>query len=167
MPEDTPSTPAPPRNVISVGALVVRERSLLVVQLAYGGSRGRYSLPGGRVDPGETLDMAAIREVREETSVEARPVGILGVRSRFDGRDNDNYVLWLMEHLNGVPTPDAREIERCEYLPVEDVHAREDVTDLVRYLAGRLLREDFTLHTYVDRHSEFPTRDPDSWRLFM
>ncbi len=59
------------------------------MRMAYGPSKGRYMLPGGIVDPGETLDLAVAREVLEETGVTARVLGICGVRSRRDGLDND------------------------------------------------------------------------------
>lgn len=50
-------------------------------------------LPGGLIDPGETLDIAVTREVLEETGVTARPVGIIGIRTRYAGLLTDNYVL--------------------------------------------------------------------------
>ena len=70
-----------PRTVTSVGAIVVQHESLLVVRLTYSPTRGQYMLPGGVVEPGETLDAAIVREVREETGIEARPLGIAGVSS--------------------------------------------------------------------------------------
>src|SRR5690606_1360118 len=85
-----------PRNVTSVGGLVVRDNAVLLVRMNYGPNRGRYMLPGGLIDPGETLDVAIAREVLEEAGVEARPVGIIGLRSRYDGPNNDTYVLWLL-----------------------------------------------------------------------
>jgi mutator protein MutT len=66
-------------RVPSVGA-VVREESgrILVVRRARPPSRGLWSIPGGRVEPGETLAEAARREVREETGLDVDVQEILG-----------------------------------------------------------------------------------------
>ena len=45
---------------------------------------GRWCLPGGRVDPGETVTEACIREMVEETSLEVRVIRLLGVYSNPD-----------------------------------------------------------------------------------
>lgn len=158
----------PPRNVTSVGGLVVRDDSLLVVRMTYGPSKGRYMVPGGLLDAGETLDAAAVREVREETSIEARPLGIVGLRSRVMGLNNDTYVLWLLEHLSGEPTPDGREIDDCRFLPWDELAARDDVVYLVKYFAARLAAGQVTPHAHVtDYDYQFPGTTPDTWKLFV
>ena len=158
----------PPRNVTSVGGLVVRDESLLVVKMAYGPSVGRYMIPGGLVDPGETLDTAVAREVLEETGVTARPVGIVGIRSRADGLNTDNYVLWLLEPLDGEPTPDGREIEHCCFLSFTEIAEREDVVYLVKYLAARIADGALTPHTRATDYTyQFPGTTPDTWKLFI
>jgi 8-oxo-dGTP pyrophosphatase MutT (NUDIX family) len=158
----------PPRNVTSVGGLVVRDDCLLVVRMAYGPSQGRYMLPGGIVDPGETLDAAAAREVREETGIEARPLGIVGVRSRVSGLDNDTYVLWLLEPLPGEPLADGREVEHCCFLSFDEIAAREDVVYLVKYLAARLRAGALAPQTRASDYAyQLPGTTPETWKLFV
>ena len=53
-----------------VGALVVREGDLLMVRRGHGPAGGTWSLPGGRVERGETLAEALVREVAEETGID-------------------------------------------------------------------------------------------------
>lgn len=159
-----------PRNVTSVGALVVRGSELLVVRMTYGPSKGRYMLPGGIVDPGETLDVAAVREVREETGIEARPLGIAGIRSRTERLNNDTYILWLMEPLSAdaTPVPDGREIDDCRFLPFDEIATREDVVYLVQYLAARISSGQIAIHPYVDDYAQHPHgTTPETWRLFF
>ena len=157
-----------PRNVTSVGGLVVRGDAVLLVRMTYGPNRGRYMLPGGLIDPGETLDVAIAREVREEAGVEARPVGIIGLRSRYDGPDNDTYVLWLLEHVAGEPRAEGRENDDARFFTLAEIEARDDIADLVRYLARRVLRGEIRPHRLVDDyHSRLPAPTPDSWKLFM
>lgn len=53
-----------------MGALVVNEGSLLLVQRSADPGKGLWALPGGRVEANETLPAAAKREVKEETGLE-------------------------------------------------------------------------------------------------
>jgi len=58
------------RGIRCVGAVVHDgEHRLLLVRRANDPGRGRWSLPGGRVDPGETDEQAVTREVLEETGI--------------------------------------------------------------------------------------------------
>lgn len=83
MPPDLPRNPTtggPPSSVIDVvGAAIVddaaRPTRLLAARRAPGDRHaGRWELPGGKVDPGETLDAALQREIREELGTHVRLV---------------------------------------------------------------------------------------------
>lgn len=156
------------RNTTGVGGLVVREDELLVVRMTYGPSQGRYMLPGGLLDPGETLDEAVVREVREETAIEAEPRGIVGVRSRYTERGTDTYLVWLMHYLSGTPEGDGREIEHARFMTLDEIFERDDVVYLVRYLAGKVFDGQADLLEHMqDYEYRLPGSTPDSWKLFM
>lgn len=159
-------TDRPPRNVTSVGAVVVGPNGLLLVKMAYGSTKGQYMLPGGIVDPGETLDDAVVREVREETGVTARPIGICGVRTRHDGPDNDTYVMFLMEPVDGEPRSDGRENEEARYFTLEELDAH-DVTELSRSMGKKALNGELKTLAFADDFDwQRSGRDPKTWRLF-
>ena len=66
--------------VLCVGAVIVdSDGCLLLVQRANAPSRGCWSIPGGRVEPGESLLAAAAREVTEETGLTVSIGPLLGV----------------------------------------------------------------------------------------
>lgn len=58
------------RPEICVGAVVVDEDRLLMIRRGHGPGAGEWSIPGGRVERGETLIEALVREVFEETHIE-------------------------------------------------------------------------------------------------
>ena len=62
--------------IAAVLAVVIRNGQMLLVQRANPPDRGCWSFPGGKIEPGEAILDAAIRELREETGVEAEPLRV-------------------------------------------------------------------------------------------
>jgi ADP-ribose pyrophosphatase YjhB (NUDIX family) len=70
----------PTRPYLAVSAAIFRDGRVLIVRRARPPAQGLYTLPGGGVELGETLEQAVIREVREETALDVAPVGLVGFR---------------------------------------------------------------------------------------
>ncbi len=76
---NAPATPAT-RPQLAVSASIFRDGRILLVRRARQPGKGTYTLPGGRVEFGETLVEAVQREVCEETSLAIDVVGLAGWR---------------------------------------------------------------------------------------
>lgn len=70
----------PTRPFLAVSAAIIRADRVLIVRRARPPANGVYTLPGGVVEVGETLEEAIVREVREETALEIEPVDLAGYR---------------------------------------------------------------------------------------
>jgi len=70
----------PPRPQLAVSAAIFRDHKVLLVRRARTPGKGFYSLPGGRVEFGESLHKALRREVDEETGLRIDIVGLAGWR---------------------------------------------------------------------------------------
>jgi ADP-ribose pyrophosphatase YjhB (NUDIX family) len=81
----------PQRPFLAVSAAIFRNGKVLVVRRARKPALNLYTLPGGAVEAGETLVEAAIREVREETSLSIEPVALAGHREVI-ARDDEGKV---------------------------------------------------------------------------
>ena len=81
----------PARPFLAASVAVLRDDRVLVAARGRGPMAGRYSLPGGLVEPGETLAEAALRELREEVGVEAEMIGFLA-HTEVIQRDEDSRV---------------------------------------------------------------------------
>lgn len=58
---------------MGVGAVVIRDGKVLLIRRGKPPLRGRWMIPGGTVELGESLEQAVVREVREETGLVVRP----------------------------------------------------------------------------------------------
>ena len=94
----------PARPVVGVGALIFRSSRILMAQRGKQPLKGSWSLPGGAVETGESLDAAVRREVREETGLEVRPVKVFQIFERItrDSRGAAEYHYVLIDYLCSV-----------------------------------------------------------------
>jgi ADP-ribose pyrophosphatase YjhB (NUDIX family) len=81
------------RPQIAVSAAIFRDSKILLVRRARSPARGFYSLPGGRVEFGETLHAALHREVDEETSLKIEIVDLAGWREVVPGSTGGGHYL--------------------------------------------------------------------------
>jgi 8-oxo-dGTP diphosphatase len=80
-----------------------------------------WSLPKGKVDPGETLEQTALREVEEETGVRARLGEHVGKNEYRDRHGRPKRVdWWLMEPIEGDFVPND-EVDEIRWVPVGEV----------------------------------------------
>ncbi|MEF3301673.1 NUDIX domain-containing protein [Paenibacillus sp. GYB003] len=123
---------------MSVGAVYFRHDEALLVQVGYGANRGMWMIPGGLVEPGESLEQAVSRELREETGLIAEPTRIVGLRSgthrSYEGTQTSVYVAYEMEYRSGVLQKDDSEITDIRYWSLDDLALAQDVVELSREL---------------------------------
>jgi 8-oxo-dGTP diphosphatase len=111
------------RPEVCVGAVAVTDGRLLLIRRGHGPAAGEWSIPGGRVELGETLAEAVVRELAEETGLEAVCDDLVGWVERI-GEDHHFVILdFLVTVLDGpekapVPGGDAAE---AAWVPLEEV----------------------------------------------
>ena len=97
----------PLRPLLGVGALIFDQERVLLVERGKEPLKGYWSLPGGLVETGETLEQAVHREVSEETGLEIELLSFFEIFERImpgeDGRTEYHYVLidYLCKPIGG------------------------------------------------------------------
>ena len=108
--------------LVGVGAVVFRDDDVLLIKRGKPPFEGQWSIPGGKLEYGEKVKDAIIREVMEETGVEISFIGILDV---FDAKTSEEpdarpmvIIDYVAEWVSGeaIAGDDARE---AEFVPIE------------------------------------------------
>jgi 8-oxo-dGTP diphosphatase len=115
----------PAEPVPAVGAIVFRGSQVLLVRRGAPPSPGVWSIPGGALETGETVEEAVVRETREETGVVVRPLSVISV-SDYIAREGDrvrwHYVLvdLLCAYVRGEPFP-ASDASHARFVEIREL----------------------------------------------
>ena len=104
-----------PTLTLSVGGVALKDQKVLLVRRSSAGREGDWQIPGGFVDPGETLAASVRREVFEETGVEGTVLGLLAVLNRVSEEENNTYVVFLLSSDQSSAVPDGHEVDAAEF----------------------------------------------------
>jgi len=131
-------------------SVFIENGRLLVVKQWVTATRG-WSLPGGKLEPGETIEQCLIRETREETGLDIKLKELLYITDRFSGNDIDLvHMSFLVERTSEKPgafewhhddpnqTKSATKLREIKMIPVDKL------TDYGFSLTfQKLVKEDF------------------------
>jgi len=91
----------PERPIIGVGAVIIESGRVLLIKRGHAPLKGEWSLPGGALELGETLEEGICREVLEETGLIVEPISTIEVFDRIsrDGEGRIQYHYVLVDYL--------------------------------------------------------------------
>ena len=112
----------------SAGGVIIKDNKVLLI---YSPSRNSYAFPKGTIDEGETKDVTAVREVKEETGYNVEILDFLGDYTfDFDWKDGNRYRKTVTYYLmkltdNEDPKSNLQDGEDFvnKWTPLEDAHA--------------------------------------------
>jgi ADP-ribose pyrophosphatase YjhB (NUDIX family) len=99
----------PAHPVVGVGAVVVRDGRALIIKRAHEPRKGEWSLPGGLLELGESLQDAARREIKEETNLDVTVGPVIETFDRVhrDDAGRIRYHFVIVDFLCWAPSGDA------------------------------------------------------------
>jgi len=119
----------PDSPVVAVAALIINEKGeILLIKRKAEPGKGLWSIPGGVVELGENLHDALVREVKEETGLDIKPLSFLDVYEVLDYDDNGrlkyHYVIidYLAMLKRGVLKPSTDALD-ARWVPLKEVYS--------------------------------------------
>lgn len=116
----------PDRPFCGVGIVCFKDDQVLLVKRAKPPIRWEWSIPGGGQELGETTRETALRELKEETDIDARLIGLIDVVDSVshddEGRIQFHYTLaeFAAEWVSGEPVADDDVSDAC-WAPLADI----------------------------------------------
>ena len=130
--------PVAPTHTIGVGAVVINEKNeLLMVRDRIHTSNSIYKLPGGMLEHSQSLEEGVVREVWEETGIEAKLIKMVSVLNShpFTFNKSNMYIVFQLEALSSkINVIDTHEIEKALWLPLKDFFENDEISEFQKSL---------------------------------
>src|SRR5262249_11118339 len=122
------------RPEVCVGAVALDDDRLLLIRRGHGPAAGEWSVPGGRVGAGETLAEAVVREVLEETGLEAVCGALVGWVERI--ADDNHFVIldFLTDIIDETAPVAGDDAAEARWVPLDEVGELRLVEGLAEFL---------------------------------
>lgn len=120
---------------VAVAAVVVSDDRVLLIRRGNEPAKGRWTLPGGRVKPGERLHDAVVRELAEETGLVGRVVRFLDVVERIGGGRHYVIVDYLVQVDDAHEPVAGDDADDARWVTPEDLACLEVTAQLSAFLA--------------------------------
>lgn len=102
----------------AAGIVVWKDDQVLLIQRGREPLKGQWSIPGGKIEYGETSRDTALRELKEETGVEAEIIDLIDVVDSFDGGRHFLLVDYVARWVSGQPVA-SDDAEAAEFVSAE------------------------------------------------
>jgi ADP-ribose pyrophosphatase YjhB (NUDIX family) len=141
------------RYSLGTGGLILEtradgEKAILLIQRGEEPNKGGWTIPGGFVEFDETVDVAVVREIQEETGLECEVVGLVAYRNRADPGDNTSYVVFLLKVVGGKLVDDPNdEIAHAGFYSLAEMEQIERLAPLSFELAKSAILGNLKLFT--------------------
>ena len=130
-------------HYIGIGGIVLKQNAedpslieLALIKENRSDQPEKWKLPGGFMDPGERIQEAAIREVKEETGIHADFLGVMGIRETASykyGASDLYFGAILFNKSTQIAIEDVREVKQAQWVPLRAITHNETEPQLPEY----------------------------------
>ncbi len=116
----------PDQPIVGIGILIVRDCHIALIKRGNEPSKGKWTIPGGLVELGESVEAAVIREAKEETCLDVEKPELIDVVDNVDfdehGKVKYHHVIVdYLVHVKGGDINAASDAEELRWVPFDEV----------------------------------------------
>ncbi|MEM9837806.1 MAG: NUDIX hydrolase [Pseudomonadota bacterium] len=128
------------RPIVAVGGVVLKGDEVLLIQRGRQPLKGHWSIPGGKVEQGEALEDAVVREILEETGCTVEVLGLIDVFESLPEQEGDRHFVmvdYACRYVSGTVEA-ADDAMDAAFLPLAEALSRVAWDETRRAVQGAL-----------------------------
>ncbi len=143
---------------IGVGGVVICNDEVLLVKRSRGEDTGEWAIPGGFVEKSEKADKAILREVLEETGIEAEVKGLIAIRNRIYKDENSIYLIFLLEAKSEEFEAQKSEVDKVGFFNLSQLGGISNLQPLSKIVIEKVLKDEHKILPSISQ-DDFPEKE--------